>query len=162
VNKFASKIRIRFVIYPRKTPFNLEKSLFDCDERLLPLKVGLLKEEYFGNWDDDNKLNNSSLIKRGLYPEFLRAKNYIGVNVDGGKDYTLTKGQSKSYQYCPDIPRIKHLPMKFIAIKRGRLTISSDRESFELKIGQSAWLHANIKHTLLAREDCIFYSHIES
>jgi hypothetical protein len=162
VNKVVSKIATRFIIYPSATPFNLEKSLFDCDFKLLPLKVGGLRGELFANWDDDNILSNSSLIKRGLYPEFLRSESYIGLNPIGGKDYALIKNQGSNHQYCPNIARVEKLPMKYIFIKKGVLKIFSDKESFVLEEGQSVWIHANIMHALLAIEDCVYYSYINS
>jgi hypothetical protein len=163
VNKFVAKIGLRFVIYPPQTPFNLEKSLFDFDLRLTPLHVGLLKEEFFANWDDDNKLSNSSLIKRGLYPSFLKAKNYVNVKVDldCGRNFILGAGESRSSQYCPDIPRVRSLPMKYISIKKGSLTISGAQESYVLNAGASLWVHANISHTIFGNEDCVYYSYIE-
>lgn len=162
INKFTSKLGIRFAIYPSETPFNLEKSLFDCDLELLPLKVGGLREELFANWDDDNKLSNSSLIKRGLYPEYLRSKNPITTKLIDGKDFALAKGQSSSHQYCPDVSRVQELPMKYIHIKKGSLKVSSIRESFVLNEGQSVWIFANIPHVLCADEDCMFQVYLDS
>jgi len=162
VNKFVSKIGIRFVIYPSATPFNLEKSLFDCDLELLPLRVGGLREELFANWDDDNILSNSSLIKRGLYPEYFRVESQATLKATDGKDYELSKGQSSNHRYCPEISRVQKLPMKYLHVKKGTLKISSSRESFILNAGQFAWIYANIPHTLSADEDCIFQVYIDS
>lgn len=161
INKFAKKIGFRFVIYPQETPFNLEKSLFDCDLELLPLRIGVLKEEMFANWDDDNKLSNSSLVKRGLYPLFLRNDNYIGSSTIGGDECYLAEGESRTYRYCPDLARVDRLPMKYIFVSRGILVISSERESFTLGAGQFAWIHANIKHEFFANKDCFYYVYIE-
>lgn len=162
VNRLISPFGVRLGIYPSATPFNLERSLFDCDPELLPLKVGGLKEELFANWDDDNKLSNSSLIKRGLYPERLRVEGRVMLRPTDGKEYELAKGQSGNYQYCPDVSRVQNLPMKYIHIKRGSMEISSIKESFVLDAGQSAWITANIPHALSAREDCVFWVYIEN
>lgn len=162
VNRLISPLGIRFGIYSSATPFNLEKSLFDCEPELLPFRVGGLKEELFANWDDDNKLSNSSLIKRGLYPERLRVEGRVIPNPTDGKEYELAKGQSSNHQYCPDVGRVMNLPMKYIHIRKGSMKVSSSRDSFVLDMGQSAWIAANIPHEFFAREDCAFQVYIES
>lgn len=136
--------------------------LFDCDLDLLPLKVGGLRTELFANWDDDNHLNNSSLIKRGLYPEHLRSKSQIVIKPSEGKNYTLRKGESTSYQYCPDVNPVQKLPMKYICIKKGSVKVTSNNEAFALNEGQSIWISANIPHTLVACVDCVFQVYIDS
>ncbi len=162
LNKIVSSLGIRFVIYSPATPFNLEKSLFDCDSELLPFVVGGLKEELFANWDDDNRLSNSSLIKRGLYPKYFRVGRSAAPKSTEGKEYILAKGHSSKYQYCPDVARIKKLPMKHIYISKGSLMLISEKETFHLNDGQSAWVAANIPHTVFALEECVFRVYIES
>ena len=162
VNRYAARIGLRFVIYPPETPFNLEKSLFDCDLSLLPITVGGLRDELFANWDDDNISNNSSLIKRGLYPSNLLYQSQDDVHPLGGKDFTLNSGESSSHQYCPNVSRVEKIPLKYIFVKKGRLEIYSKKETLVLHEGQSIWLHANVLHTLLAVEECVFYTCIEN
>jgi hypothetical protein len=157
INRYVTKLGLRFVIYPPETPFNLEKSLFDCDSSLLPMTVGGLREELFANWDDDNSLSNSSLIKRGLYPNNFRYQNQDEEQPTGGKDYTLGLGSNTRHQYNPDIARIEKIALKYILVKRGSLEISSDGETYVLIEGQSIWLHSNIPHTLLAVTECTYY-----
>lgn len=162
VNRAVSWLNIRFVIYPSATPFNLEKSLFDCDEELLPLRAGGLKEELFANWDDDNKLSNSSLIKRGLYPERFRIESQVVPKAEAGREYVLAEGGSSSHQYCPDVSRVEGLPKKYIRVKEGELEITSERESFILREGESAWVSANVPHKLLSRGRSVFQVYIDS
>jgi len=157
VNKYASRLGIRFVIYPKETPFNLEKSLFDCDPSLLPLTVGGLKEELFANWDDDNKLSNSSLIKRGLYPSKLKHQNQHDEQPKGGKYYTLRNGESTRHQYTQDVARTEYIAPKYILVKKGVLEIDADGETYELGEGQSIWLYSNVPHTLMAVQECSYY-----
>src|SRR3989338_2054632 len=162
INKLFSIINIRFVIYPRATPFNLEKSLFDCDEELLPIKVGGLKEEIFANWDDDNKLSNSSLIKRGLYPKYFRIDSQEKPKINEGREYILNQGQNSNHQYCPDVSRVMKIPKKHIYVKKGTLKKSSENKSFILNSGQSVWVTANIPHSFFACEDCVFHLYLDS
>lgn len=157
INKYVTKLGIRFVIYPPETPFNLEKSLFDCDSSLLPITVGGLKDELFANWDDDNQLSNSSLIKRGLYPVHLRYQNLDNEQPSGGRDYTLKNAESTSHQYNPDVARTEKFTHKYILVKKGSLEICSDGETYVLIEGQSIWLYSNIPHTLMAVEECTYY-----
>ena len=162
INKYASRLGLRFVIYPPETPFNLEKSLFDCGSSFLPMIVGGLREELFANWDDDNQLSNSSLIKRGLYPSSLRYQKHSDFSPIGGRDYTLYSGESSSHRYIPDVQRVQHIPLKYILVKEGELNIYSERETYVLLKGQSIWLHANAYHTFKAVEKCIYYVCIEN
>lgn len=160
INQLTKFIGLRFVIYPPASPFNLEKSLFDCDKEILPFKVGTLKEELFANWDDDNKLSNSSLIKRGLYPNYFRISKRDKPERLNYQEYFLLKGQSSNHQYCPDIPRTTKIPQKYIYIKKGEMKISSELESFVLKSGQSVWVVSNIPHKYLAVSDCTYSYYI--
>lgn len=157
VNRYASRLGIRFVIYPKETPFNLEKSLFDCDPSLLPMTVGGLKEELFANWDDDNRLSNSSLIKRGLYPSNLKHQNQDEEQPKGGKQYTLRIGESTRHQYTQDVARTEYIAPKYILVKKGILQINADGETYELGEGQSIWLYSNVPHTLMGVQECIYY-----
>jgi hypothetical protein len=157
INRYASRLGVRFVIYPKETPFNLEKSLFDCDTLLLPITVGGLREELFANWDDDNSFTNSSLIKRGLYPINLRCDDQAEAQPLGGKQYKMNSGERSHHQYTPDVQRLENLAIKYVLVEKGMLKIESERDSFVLHEGQSIWLHSNIPHTFLAVEECSYH-----
>lgn len=158
-NKITEKIGFRFVIYSPATPFNLEKSLFDFDEKLMPIKVGVLKEELFANWDDDNGISDSSLIKRGLYP-----LSFIIDNVDYKptvfKKYNQPKGKSLKFQYYADKSRITAIPLKYVAVESGSLKIASSLETINLNTGEHIWVAANIPHVITAIEDCWYNVYI--
>lgn len=161
INQIVKYLGLRFVIYPLASPFNLEKSLFDCEKELLPYRIGVLKEELFANWDDDNKLSDSSLIKRGLYPKYFRLNIQAKPNLNNSRDYFLAKGESKKYQYCPDIQRITKIPKKYIYVKKGILQISSSSGNVIIKKGKSAWIVASIPHKFFAIESCIYSYYID-
>ena len=157
VNKLISKIGIRFIIYPSATPFNLEKSLFDCDTSLQPLTMGGLREELFANWDDDNILSNSSLIKRGLYPSTLKSTISVeGYQSTGEKEYIVSKGVIETRRFYPEISRIPYVPVKQVLIKSGTAKIYSEKESYVLKDGEDMYLHANVPHKIEAIEDLVY------
>ncbi|MEO5635384.1 MAG: hypothetical protein ABIP54_01955 [Candidatus Andersenbacteria bacterium] len=152
VNRLAIKLGIRFVIYPPATPFNLERSLYDIEESLLPTSIGVLKSELFANWDDDNKLPNSSLIKQGLYP----FKFTIDTSDDSdirGEEIALHKNQNISRQYYPDMHRITNLPIVHIKVISGSVQITAGEEHIALQKGESICGASNIPHTIEALEE---------
>lgn len=63
--------------WPRKTPFNFEKS-YD-DTFILPIKYGVPKFELFSPIDDDNKHKGSSLVSRGLYPNRVSRESMVSI-----------------------------------------------------------------------------------
>lgn len=159
INKFVSNFGIRFIIYSASTPFNLEKSIFDCNLQLLPLKTGGLKEELFANWDDDNELTNSSLVKRGLYPSTLKTtKKKYELIIE--KEYSISKGTIDIKQFYPEINRISHIPIKQLFIKSGSIKIYSDKESYILQKGENIYIYANIPHKIEALENSVYFSKI--
>ncbi|MBA4317330.1 MAG: hypothetical protein C0412_02915 [Flavobacterium sp.] len=159
INRVFSPLKLRFVLYTPASPFNLERSLFDIEKDLLPIKVGGLKEELFANWDDDNKLSNSSLVKRGLYPKSLVAHN-VKFKPTSTKSITLQKGKSTFHQYCPIVQRTLKIPLKYIHISDGILEISTKNERYVLRKGKYIWVHANIPHNLTAIKSCTYDQHI--
>lgn len=160
INLALRIIRLRFVIYPPKTPFNLEKSLFDCDRHLLPVKVGILREELFANWDDDNKLSNLSLIKRGLYPDHLFLDDPRDLVPGNCQTHSVVKGQEVQSRYCPDVQRVVSPPLKFIKVIRGSLKISGIKESKVLRASESIWIYANISHSVKAILDSDYLTYL--
>lgn len=159
LNKFTSRLGLRLTIYRPTTPFNLEKSVFDCDSQLLPLRIGILKEELFANWDDDAVVQNSSLIKRGLYPFKLKADNPSNPE-PALRQYSLKAGEEISRQYCPETSRVATIPIKKLKVVTGKLRVKGLGEAYDLKPGEEIWLHANIPHTLEAREATTYLSGI--
>lgn len=159
VNRWVSGLGIRFVIYTPASPFNLERSLSDIEPELLPLKVSVLKEELFANWDDDNGLSRSSLVKRGLYPHKLACPDSEEKLPKEQKTYFMTKGETAKRQYFPDHSRVNP-PRKYIEVKRGKLTVSALKERHELKEGDKLWIYANIPHQIEALTDAEYQAGI--
>ncbi|MFZ1721534.1 MAG: hypothetical protein WAU07_03440, partial [Microgenomates group bacterium] len=155
LNKIIAKVGLRLAIYPPATPFNLEKSLFDFDSSLMPIKVGVLREELFANWDDDNGISDSSLMKRGLYPLSFVVNN---VNCDPSilKRYNQPKEKSLKFQYYADKARVTVVPLKYISVESGSLRVTSLLEEVSLSAGEHVWVAANIPHVITATEDCYY------
>lgn len=150
LNKMLKPFHIRFVIYPNSSPFNLEKSLFNLDPNLLPLKIGLLKEELCANWDDDNGITGSSLIKRGLYPLTLKSETPTQTESATNTRLELLKGEIRTLCYYPKLSRIRNIPIHTIAVNKGYITVTAGTESYPLKTMDKISVHANITHTLTA------------
>lgn len=161
INRAISPLKIKFVIYTPASPFNLERSLFDIEKELLPIRVGGLKEELFANWDDDNKLSNSSLIKRGLYPKKFvveNVKRYSNFSVT--KTHSMKKGSTEQKQYYPNIYRILSVPKKRIVVVEGIMRLCARKESYVLKENEGIVIYSNIPHSIVAIRDLIYSSEI--
>lgn len=60
-------------IWPIEAPFSFEKDTFH--QKLLPLKIGLLKKELFASIDDERiPGTKQDLISRGMYPKRIKVK----------------------------------------------------------------------------------------
>lgn len=157
INKWLSLLKIRFVIYTPASPFNLERSLFDIEKEFLRVRIGGLREELFANWDDDNGLSNSSLVKRGLYPTVLKADvTSESFGVMERKAYSLSKGLIESRQFYPETSRVSKIPLKRVFVKSGLMRVFSEKESYTLKEGEEIVLHANIPHHIEAMEQLVY------
>ncbi|MDD2766377.1 MAG: hypothetical protein PHH40_01265 [Candidatus Moranbacteria bacterium] len=159
LNKMITKIGFRLAIYSPATPFNLEKSLFDFDEELMSIKVGVLTEELFANWDDDNGVSDTSLMKRGLYPLSF-VVNDVNYEPSILKKYNQSKERSLKFQYYADKSRITTVPLKYISVESGSLKIVSSLETVNLNAGEYVWVAANIPHMITAIEDCWYNVYI--
>ncbi|MFZ1720666.1 MAG: hypothetical protein WAU28_05000 [Candidatus Moraniibacteriota bacterium] len=157
INRLFIPCGVRFGIYTPASPFNLERSLFDIEERFLPIRVGGLKEELFANWDDDNGRSNSSLVKRGLYPMTLQArgdaKGYFKI-VE--KECFIERGEVEEGRFCPEIGRVSDIPLKRLVVKSGRMRVFSEKESYESREGEDLLIYASVPHRIEALEDVVF------
>ena len=161
INRLSQKIGLRFVIYPPKTPFNLERSLFDVEESMLPFKVGILKKELFANWDDDNDVANSSLLKRGLYPLQLKVfDSGLEKGSSAGKTTSIAQGQVVARSYYPCLHRLSSAPLKSIKVIRGTIRIAGLAEQYVLNSGDEIVIYANIPHILEGLRDSEYYFEI--
>lgn len=163
INNFLRFLKIKINFFSQRTPFNLERSLWDLEPELLGKKMGILKEELFANWDDDNTLPNSSLIKRGLYPLSIKVisktiPRKFPVNL--GHRYKLNKNEVRSHRFYPEISRISKLPTMAIKVITGELILNTNTEKFVLLPGKTEVFYSNIHHTVRAEvptEYLIYY-----
>lgn len=154
INKIVGKFGIRTVSFTPACPFNLEKVIYECDASILPIKVGVLKEEVFANYDADLGYRNFCLIKRGLYPKVFKADDQsVAIMDDQLKKYTLSKYEIVHRQYYRDIYIQKDIPIKYVKVLKGKLRIASEKEEYILEKEQTIVVYANIPHTIEGLDD---------
>lgn len=156
VNRFLQYGGIRLTIYTPASPFNLERSLYNFEKHLLPLQIGVLKEELFANADDDNIVPGSCLVKRGLYPRQLLSSEPLATTGDRMKvEHVLPKDEKLEAVYYPDVQRVYTIPQKQITVRKGKIVVSGRGEEHQLAEEESLIINANIPHTLKATVDSV-------
>jgi len=160
INKFLKLLNIRLVIYRTNSPFNTERSILEIESQLLPIKIGVLKKEIFSCIEDDNTIPGSSLIKRGLYPDLLKARtpNNPISHPDWWSQFSISSEKSLNFQFYPNTQRVNSIPLKNIVVTHGELTITSQKECYTLKQDDQIWIHANIPHMLSTETNATFKS----
>lgn len=146
INHALSPLSAKLCIYQPSSPFDLEKIWFEgilIDEGL---KFGILKEELFANYDDDNGAYEESLIKRGLYPfdaDSLGTDGAEGLN-NVVRQIALRDGESFDCTYYSHVGRIRRAPQIEVNIVRGRVTVIYQGISFPLSSGESKVFYSNL------------------
>ena len=158
INFFLSFINSRLCLYPIDTPFNMEKlniemNSFEVNSFKKKLKFGILKNELFANFDDDNGAYGESLIKRGLYP-FDTSKE-VNQEIQNHIKYTVKfrAGDISDFTYYSQIHRINYLPRIFININYGKLIINYNNDDIVLEKGDYKGFYTNLAPRLSCIED---------
>ncbi|MFA6550013.1 MAG: hypothetical protein WCT36_01495, partial [Candidatus Gracilibacteria bacterium] len=156
INKIIKFFNLRIVIYDPNSPFNTERTIFDCEKILLPLKIGVLKNEMFACIDDDNCIPNSCLAKRGLYPTTLvnnpELKNNTSTKITS-RELVLMKDKTIELLYYPNSQRVHPLPIRTISILSGTVKVCIKNECYTLSHGEKLNSYANISHKITALTD---------
>lgn len=157
INNFFSRLNVIFLFYDKSSPFNLEKTIDESEKLFSSYRLGILKEEIFANFDDDNTVYKSSLIKRGLYPfgdlnsdEKLKKYKFEPISfkkkIPSGKEFSL--------KYVPLNGRIIDLPIIQIEVLKGRIKLFGSDKEF-LNKGEILSIFSNLKHKIMAFENSI-------
>ena len=153
INILIKSLKFRFVIFTPSSPFNIEKSVFEIQNSI---KIGIVNEELFASFDDDNGRACSSLIKRGLYP----SDGLISINepltdydITKFKEFNLLKGSIVNQQYYEFNARQTCLYKRIIFIVNGNVTIYNEKINITLNSNQNVILYANHNIKLIANED---------
>jgi hypothetical protein len=158
INFFLSYINARLCYYPIDSPFNMEKlngelNFFKVNSFKDKLKIGILKNELFANFDDDNGVYGESLIKRGLYP--FDTNKEVNQEIQNHVKYTVKfrAGDISDFTYYSQIHRINYLPRIFININYGKLIINYNNDDIVLEKGDYKGFYTNLAPKLSCIED---------
>lgn len=147
MNHTFSSVGARVCIYPPSSPFNLEKiwsefAILNHDE----WKYGILKQELFANYDDDNGAYGESLIKKGLYPFCAQP---LGTDGAGHlhsvvSQIALKEGESFDCTYYSHKGRISRAPQVEINVVCGKIIVLYQGVSFPLSSGDAKLFYSNL------------------
>lgn len=147
LNRSFSSFDARVCIYPPSSPFNLEKIWF---EHPMPnhnsWKFGILKQELFANYDDDNGAYGESLIKKGLYPF---DGHPLGINSSAlfnnvSNRVHLDEGAILDCTYYSHRARIKRAPQVEISVFKGEVVVLYQGASFAISDGERMLFYSNL------------------
>lgn len=151
VNSKIQKIfSLRFGLYEKNTPFNTERhwaeNLFLGRERW---NFGLLLQEFFANYDDDNGADNESLIKRGLYPFEINPNiNEIIGRQFHHQEILLNPDVEVDLTYIAARERISSPPILLIESTTGEVDINYNNQILKLNVGESKMFYPNLGITV--------------
>lgn len=157
LNRLLNLLNIKISLYTPASPLNLEKSIYEMDKNLLPVKIGVVNEEIFANFDDDNGAKSVSVIKRGMYPSKLKVEDFtkhFGTNEM--KQYKLDANETINRQFYTNSSRQSSIYLKFIYVNDGKIRIQSSSENYVVNKNEYIYLYANIPHTIIGIKDSIY------
>ena len=158
INFFLSFINSRLCINPYEAPFNLERlvkdmNIFELNSYKNKWKYGILHNELFVNFDDDNNAYGESLIKRGLYPFEIKKKLNTNLNNCINFNLKINKGDSYDCTYYSQIHRIRSCPIVSIKVNSGKLSIKYREENIILAKDNYQSFYTNLSPIINCIED---------
>ncbi len=158
INFFLSFINSRLCIDPFDAPFNLERlvkdmNIFELNSYKEKWKYGILHNELFANFDDDNNAYGESLIKRGLYPFDLKKKVNTDFNNSINFNLKINKGDSYDCTYYSQIHRIRSCPRVSIKVNSGKLSIKYKDDNIILAKNNCQSFYTNLSPIIYCIED---------
>jgi hypothetical protein len=156
INKYLKLFNIGLCLYSPKTPFNFEQKCSETNFNKKNYKYGVLHNELFANFDDDNGSYGESLIKRGLYPYENKVKisNLNKSNVD--LVISLSKDEEYDATYYGHWHRIRNPPVIGLKVLNGSISIEIGSEVFFINSGKSEYFYANKSPIIKALDDSKF------
>jgi len=146
INDLLAWFSARLGLYPPSSPFNLEKAWYESILINRGWKFGVLRQELFANFDDDNGAYGESLIKRGLYPFDAHL-----FDTDGGermknvvRNIILENDESFDCTYYSHNGRIRRSPRVEIFVIRGNIVVLYQGVSFPLSSGAAKLFYSNL------------------
>jgi hypothetical protein len=158
INFFLSFINLRLCFNPINSPFNMEKlniemNIFELNSYKEKWKYGILHNELFANFDDDNNAYGESLIKRGLYPFDLKKKVNTDFNNSINFNLKINKGDSYDCTYYSQIHRIRSCPRVSIKVNSGKLSIKYKDDNIILAKNNCQSFYTNLSPIIYCIED---------
>lgn len=147
INGYLSSVGARLCAHSPSSPFNLEKIWFEYSTpNSRGWKFGVLREELFANFDDDNGAYGESLIKRGLYPfdAYSFDAGYLESVSSVVCDIALDDGESFDCTYYSHKGRIRCAPQVEITVASGCVTVLYQSACFPLSSGESRLFYSNM------------------
>jgi hypothetical protein len=158
INYLLSFLNFRLYLSPVDAPFNLEKLIVEINSLEVnsfknKWKFGVLKNELFANFDDDNNAYGESLIKRGLYP--FDINNVVNLETQYHNNFTikLSAGDSYDCTYHSQIHRIRVLPRMFLKVNYGKVKINYGGKNITLEKNDYRGFYTNLSPTINCLED---------
>ena len=158
INFFLSFLNLRLCFYSYDTPFNMERlnkemNIFELNSNKNIWKYGILNNELFANFDDDNNAYGESLIKRGLYP--FGINNVVNLEKQYHNNFTikLSAGDFYDCTYHSQIHRIRILPRVFLKINYGKVKINYRGNSITLEKNDYRGFYTNLSPVINCLED---------
>jgi len=160
MNDKLSWLSARICISEPSSPFNLEKIWFETDASNHDgWKFGILKQELFANYDDDNGAYGESLIKKGLYPfdahsfdiDEIKNLNSVALRIE------LSDGELFDCTYYSHNGRIRHAPKVQINVIRGGIEVQYQDGFFQLSSGEAKLFYSNMSPVI----HCIEFAELE-
>ena len=134
------------------SPFNVEKNWYEYLPKDRAWKYGVLHNELFANYDDDNCAYGESLIKRGAYPFDSKAnppKDMPGITFH----VTLREGELYDCAYHSRVGRISLPPQIAVTVMRGSVSVAYHSAVFYFDTGLTGHFYANLNPVIQAKVD---------
>lgn len=147
INHAFSFFGARLCIYPPSSPFNLEKIWFESTvSNRDGWKFGILKQELFANYDDDNGAYGESLIKKGLYPFDAQPPGTDSAERLNSvvNQIALKEGESFDCTYYSHKGRISRAPQVEINVVCGKVIVLYQGVAFPLSSGDVKLFYSNL------------------
>jgi hypothetical protein len=152
INNLLSAIGTRLCASSPASPFNMEKGWYEDFPLEKPWNFGVLKNELFANYDDDNGSYGESLVKKGSYPFDAQVSNPERAN---GLTFsvTLKVGEIYDCNYYSQNGRIGYAPQVIIRVNHGDLLVAYAGERVSLRAGDCRSFYSNMGPVIECRQD---------
>jgi hypothetical protein len=152
INNLLSAIGTRLCASSPASPLNMEKVWYEDFPLEKPLNFGVLKNELFANYDDDNGSYGESLVKKGSYPFEALISNPEKAN---GHTFsvTLKVGEIYDCSYFSQNGRIGQAPQVTIRVNHGDLQVAYAGEQVYLRAGDCRSFYSNMGPVIECRQD---------